>query len=127
MSAGHDLKPLRFICQPVEVEFDQTPVLEKKPSCPSGFVWNGEKHQIEEVLAEWQDYQRRGRMGRNMRPSHSRVAEGHGSWGVGQFYYRVRTHQKRFFDLYYDRAPKDVDRRKGNWFLYQELVVGDSE
>jgi hypothetical protein len=23
--------------------------------------------------------------------------------------------------LYYDRAPKDIDRRKGGWFLFREL------
>jgi hypothetical protein len=26
------------------------------------------------------------------------------------------------FDLYYDRAMKSVDDRKGQWFVYRELV-----
>ena len=44
-----------------------------------------------------------------------------GSWGVGQDYYRVRTAEGRIFDLYYDRAPKNVFRRKGGWFLDREI------
>jgi hypothetical protein len=35
----------------------------------------------------------------------------------------VRTSGGRIFDLYYDRAPKDVDQRKGGWFLDKELTV----
>lgn len=117
-----DLKPLRFISEPVEVYFEQPPLLEKRPACPSGFSWRGSKFQILETIAEWQDYHRRGRMARNMRPTHSAVAMQHGSWGVGLYYFRVRTDQGRVFDLYYDRAPKDVDHRKGAWFVFQELI-----
>jgi len=29
---------------------------------------------------------------------------------------------KQVFDLYYDRAPKNADSRKGAWFLYREMV-----
>ena len=29
------------------------------------------------------------------------------------------------FDLYYDRAPKSVNHRKGVWYLYQELEATD--
>lgn len=58
-------------------------------------------------------------------PQHAAQArfgrERRGSWGVGQDYYRVRTSVGRFFDLYYDRAPKDADQRKGGWFLDKEL------
>jgi hypothetical protein len=56
-----------------------------------------------------------------MQPQHAAVASQRGSWGVGQFYFRVRTESDQVFDLYYDRAPKDVDNRKGEWFLNQEL------
>jgi hypothetical protein len=28
---------------------------------------------------------------------------------------------ERIFDLYYDRAPKDINHRKGGWCLYREL------
>jgi hypothetical protein len=73
------------------------------------------------MLAEWHDYGRRGRMSRNMVPGHAAAAARRGSWGVGQFYFRVCTDEGRVFDLYYDRAPKSVDERKGAWFLYREM------
>jgi hypothetical protein len=117
-----DLKPQRFISEPVEVYFEQPSLLEKKPPCPSEFVWRGTRFRILETIAEWQDYRRRGRMARNMRPTHSTVAMQHGSWGVGLYYFRVTTDHNRIFDLYYDRAPKDADHRKGEWFLFQELA-----
>jgi hypothetical protein len=118
------LKPLRFISEPVEVIFDDAPLLEKKPGCPDGFIWRGEQFRVVELLSEWHDYHRRGRMARNMRPEHAAVAETRGSWGVGQDYYRVRTGGNRIFDLYYDRSPKDADRRKGAWFLDREMGQG---
>ena len=116
------MEPLRFISEPVEIIFDHEPLLEKKPECPAGFIWHGETFRVVELLAAWQDYQRRGRMARNMRPTHSTTAERRGSWGVGIFYFRMRTADGRIFDLYYDRAPQDSDRRKGSWYLYQELA-----
>ncbi len=116
-----ELNPLHFIGEPVDVLFDIPPALEKKPDCPDGFIWKGAAYRIRELLAEWQDVQRTGRMARNMRPSHAATASRRGSWGVGKIYFRVRTNEGRIFDLYYDRAPKDVDQRKGSWFLFQEL------
>jgi hypothetical protein len=115
------MKPLRFINEEVEVFFEQPPALEKKPGPPSGFTWRGEQFLIVEILNEWHDYERRGRMARNMQPKHASAAARRGSWGVGQDYYRVRTQDERLFDIYYDRAPKDVDRRKGAWFLDREM------
>jgi hypothetical protein len=115
----------RFIAEEVEVLYDQLPALEKKPGCPDGFVWQGESYEIVELLSEWHDYRRRGRMARNMQPQHAVVAERRGSWGVGRDYYRVRTRENRIFELYFDRAPKDADRRKGSWFLFRELGTGD--
>jgi hypothetical protein len=79
---------------------------------------------VVEKMAEWQDFSRRGRMARNMRPAHAEVAAGRGSLGVGRFYFRVRTTPGRVFDLYYDRAIKDVDDRLGHWFLYREWPAG---
>ena len=117
-----EIKPLRFISEPVDVYFDQPPLLEKKPGPPAAFAWRGERYQIIEVLSEWHDYRRRGRMARNMQPQHATAAARRGSWGVGQDYFRVRTSNGRIFDLYYDRAPKDVDQRKGSWFLDKELA-----
>ena len=111
----------RFIGQSIEVAFDQPPLLEKKPGCPDRFLWQGETYEITTKLSEWHDYRRRGRMARNMQPQHAAAAEHRGSWGVGRDYFRVETNDSRIFELYYDRAPKDVDRRKGAWFLFREL------
>lgn len=113
--------PSRFIEEPIEVIFKKKPALEKKPGCPDGFVWRGDTHQITEILSEWHDYLRRGRMARNMSPPHAAVASGRGSWGVGRDYFRIRTRSGRSFEIYYDRAPLDADRRKGQWFLYKEI------
>lgn len=113
--------PIRFISEPIEVHFEEPPALEKKPGVPDAFTWRGEVYQVVEVLSEWVDYARKGRMARNMQPQHAAVASRRGSWGVGLFYFRIRTETGRIFDLYYDRAPKDADHRKGEWFLYQEL------
>lgn len=114
-------QPLKFIGEPIEVYFHQKPTLEKIPGPPDIFIWRDEKFTVVEVLSEWHDYRRRGRMARNMRPKHADNAARRGSWGVGQDYYRVRTDMGRIFDIYYDRAPKSLDDRKGAWFLDKEL------
>lgn len=114
----------RFIDEPVEVIFDNPPALEKSPPCPNGFRWNGELFRVEEMLAEWRSYARRGRMENNMSPEHAARAAGKGSWGVGRFFYRVRVQDGRIFDLYYDRAPGDADHRKGRWILLTERKTG---
>lgn len=114
----------RFIGEEIEVTFDQPPMLEKKPGCPDHFTWGEEGFEVTEMLREWHDYRRRGRMAQNMTPAHLATAEGRGSWGVGRDYFQVRTGDGRIFELYYDRAPKDASRRKGAWFLYRELPAG---
>ncbi|NOY97579.1 MAG: hypothetical protein GXP40_00030 [Chloroflexi bacterium] len=116
------LVPVHFIGEQVEVTFDAPPLLEKKPACPDGFIWRGETFRTVEMLNEWADFRRRGRMARNMRPSHAAAASTRGSWGVGRFYFRVRVEGERIFDLYYDREPGDADHRKGGWFLFRELA-----
>ena len=115
------LKPLRFIGQEIQVNFDKKPTLEKRPPAPDSFDWEEDTYQVESVLSEWQDYGRRGRMARNMRPHNAAKALRRGSWGVGRFYFRVLTKSGRIFDLYYDRAPKNVEHRKGSWFLDREM------
>jgi hypothetical protein len=120
------LKPIKFIGQEVQVEFDKTPTLEKRPPAPDHFFWEGEDFHTESVLSEWQDFGRRGRMARNMRPHNAAKALRRGSWGVGRFYFRVLTKSGRIFDLYFDRAPKNVEDRKGSWFLDREMgLEGD--
>jgi hypothetical protein len=116
-----DTEPLRFIAEPIQVEFDQPPLLEKVPGCPDRFDWRGQTYEITTKLREWHDYSRRGRVARNMTPRHLATASRRGSWGVGRDYYRVRTHTGQVFDLYYDRAPKGAGDRKGGWFLYREM------
>ncbi len=119
------LRPIQFINEAIEVRFYRPPALEKKPGAPSGFRWKGEEYEIAEVISEWHDYRRRGRMARNMATEHASRAEVKGSWGVGRDYYRVKTVKGRFFEIYYDRAPKDIEQRKGGWYLDREL--GEAE
>jgi hypothetical protein len=115
------MKPIRFISEPIAVEFDQEPALIKKPGMPARFRWRGQTFHVAHKLKEWHDYGRRGRMAHNMQPAHLEAAERRGSWGVGRDYYRVRTASGRIFGLYYDRAPKDAGDHGGSWFLYREL------
>jgi len=124
MSPAEIYTPIHFFDDPIQPVFDVPPAREKTPGCPDGFVWNGRTFRITEKLAEWVDFARRGRSARNMRPSHAAVASTRGSLGVGRFYFRVKVDAGQFFDLYYDRAPQDADRRKGQWFVYRELVEG---
>lgn len=118
-----DLVPLHFYDDPIEVLFDSPPALEKSPPCPNGFIWQGQTFRISESLSEWSDFARRGRSAKNMRPAHATVAAGRGSLNVGRFYFRVKVDTGQIFDLYYDRAMKNVDERKGQWFLYRELGI----
>jgi hypothetical protein len=114
---------LRFIDEPIEVEHAGQPLLEKVPRCPARIRWQGQEFEIVELLAEWQNFIRRGRMARNMTPPHKTRAERVGSWGVGRFFFRVRTASGRVFEIYYDRAPTDAGDRKGRWVLYAERLT----
>ncbi len=123
------LRPIHFIGETIEAQFDEPPAFEKAPPCPAGFIWRGTPYRVSALLAEWRDYRRRGRMARNMRPEHAARATVQGSWGVGRFYFRVRAFNPetaagagQVFELYYDRAPQDVDHRAGGWFLVSELI-----
>lgn len=118
-----DPQTSHFIGEAITVEFDTPPPVEKTPPCPDRFVWRDDTYTVAEVLSEWQDFRRRGRMARNMRPSNLAKAAGRGSWGVGRFFFRVRTESGRVFDLYYDRAPTSADDRAGSWVLYREWDI----
>jgi hypothetical protein len=118
-----DLKLLHFLDQPIEVTFDKPPVREKTPDCPDGFIWEGKTVRVVEILSEWSDFTRRGRAARNMRPSHAEAASTRGSLNVGRFFFRVRVDTGQVFDLYYDRAMKNMNDRKGQWFVYRELTL----
>jgi len=114
--------PLHFIGEAVAVEFDEPPIFAKTPGCPDRFHWQGQAHEVEALLSQWHDFGRRGRMAQNMQPEHLQMAAQRGSWGVGRFYFRVRTAGGQIFDLYYDRDPVAAGGRKGSWFLYRELA-----
>jgi hypothetical protein len=116
-----ELTPLHFLDQPIEPIFDKPPVREKTPDCPNGIIWEGKTYQVIEMLSAWTDFRRRGRMAQNMRPEHAAVAATRGSLNVGRFYFRVKVDTGQVFDLYYDRAMKNVDERKGQWLIYREL------
>ena len=137
-----EFTPLHFLDHPIEVIFDSPPALEKSPTCPNGFVWEGKTYRVIEMLSAWTDFKRRGKMARNMQPEHAAVASNRGSLNVGRFYFRVRVSvhpanrvhpavqlldertQEQIFDIYYDRAMKNVDDRKGQWVVYREVGEG---
>ena len=107
-----DFIPLRFLDQPIEVIFDTPPVLEKSPDVPpSGFIWDDKTYRVTEMFSSWNDFKRRGRMAQNMQPAHAAVASTRGSLNVGRFYFRVKVDTSQVFDIYYDRAMKNVDER----------------
>jgi uncharacterized protein DUF6504 len=129
--------PTHFYDQPIEPIFDTPPAREKTPDCPNGFVWEEKTYRVLEMLSSWSDFTRRGKMARNMRPAHAAVASSRGSLNVGRFYFRVRSvlssslitsplgttahPENQVFDIYYDRAMKNIDERKGQWFIYREM------
>ncbi len=114
-------RPIHFLDDPIQPIFDSPQALEKTPDCPDGFIWNEKTFRVTDMLSSWSDFARRGKMARNMRPAHAAAAAGRGSLNVGRFYFRVLVDTGQVFDLYYDRAMKSVDDRKGQWFVYREL------
>ena len=119
-----ELTPIHFYDQPIEPIFDTPPIREKTPDCPNGFVWEDKTYRVTEMLSAWTDFRRKGRMSQNMRPEHAAVAASRGSLNVGRFYFRVKVDTGQIFDIYYDRAMKNVDERKGQWLIYRELELG---
>ncbi|MBT3389860.1 MAG: hypothetical protein HN413_05555 [Chloroflexi bacterium] len=117
-----EFKALRFISESIQVEFERPPAAEKTPHCPDRFIWGDETYQVAELIQQWQDFERRGAMGHNMRPSSMKKAIRRGSYGVGRFYFLVRTEDARYFELYFDRAVQSVDQRKGQWILFREVA-----
>ncbi len=120
---ARETRSVHFLDEPIEVAFDSPPAYEKTPPCPDRFVWAGKTYCITERLSEWADFSRRGRSARNMRPAHAEVAASRGSLNVGRFFFRVRVDTGQVFDLYYDRAMKSLDDRKGQWFIYREMEM----
>jgi hypothetical protein len=117
------MKPVHFYDESIKPQFDREPLLEKKQGCPDGFTWRENTYRVVEMIKEWHDYTRRGRMARNMQPQHAAVASKRGSLGVGRDYFIVRTSTGQYLQIYFDRAIKDVDHRKGEWFIWGEMVI----
>ena len=115
------IDPLHFYDEPITPVFDRDFLLEKKQGCPVGFSWRGTDYRIVEMLQEWHDYTRKGRMARNMQPQHAQRASQQGSWGVGRDYYIVKTASGQLFKIYFDRSTRDVDHRKGGWYIWGEM------
>lgn len=114
----------QFIDEKIEVGFTGEPPLEKTPRCPDRLYWRGSVFEVVEQLAERREFARKGRMAKNMQPQHASRASRVGSWGVGRFYFRVKVSTGKIMEIYYDRAPGNVDQRKGSWFL---LSAGDAK
>jgi hypothetical protein len=116
-------RSIHFLDQPIEVAFLTPPALEKLPPCPDSLVWGQQTYRIVATISEWNDFERRGRASRNMRTPHAEAAASRGSLNVGRFFFRVSVDSGQLFDIYYDRSMKNVDDRKGSWFIYRELSV----
>jgi len=114
-------KQIRFISEHITVSFNKEPVHQKAPPCPDRFTWKGDELRVLESLTEQVDFSRSGKMAKNMQPQNLMRAAQKGSWGVGRYTFRVRVEGGRIFEMYYDRAPKDINDRKGNWILFSEL------
>ncbi|HMK08876.1 MAG TPA: DUF6504 family protein [Anaerolineales bacterium] len=114
-------RPVRFIGTEVQVTHLQPPALAKKPAAPDAFTWAGRTFRVSETISMWTRYERRGRMADNLAPAHLETAARRGSWGVGRFYFRVRTDSGDVYDLYYDREPEAAGDRAGHWYLWREV------
>lgn len=113
---------IHFISEPIAVNFSAPPLHSKNPPCPDGFSWRNKDYKITECLSEWKDFSRSGRSAHNMQEKHAQTASQHGSWGVGKYFFDVRTDSGKDFRIYFDRAPKDAFDREGHWILLSELA-----
>jgi hypothetical protein len=111
----------KFIDEEIEVGFDKPPLFSKDPPCPNHFTWRKNRYQITGLRLAWSDFDRHGRMERNMQPKHDARARLKGSWGVGRFHFQVKTEGGGHFEIYYDRSPSNASDRTGHWFLLAEL------
>ena len=108
----------QFIGEEIKVAFDKDFILEKKPPCPTSFVWRGEMLVVKELISSWLDFDRKGKKARNMRDAHLARARIKGSWGVGRIYFQVRVELDKIAVIYYDRSPRNVFDKKGIWVLF---------
>ena len=110
---------IHFIGESIEVLFDHEIIKQKSPPYPDHFIWHSRRYSVIDLLQQWSDFSRKGRMKRNMSDAHRTKAEKTGSWGVGRFFFRVIVHAGQDFTIYYDRSPQSA--KKGEeWILLQE-------
>ena len=109
-----------FISAEIRAIFARQPIILKRAGVPDAFIWEGQRFEVAELLAEWHDYDKERRELGATRRSQTQLNRQHGSWGLGRDYYRVRTTDDRYFELYYDRRPKSR-AIIGVWVLYREL------
>lgn len=114
---------MAFISAEIEPIFHKAPAIKKRAGAPDAFWWQGERHDVAELLAEWHDYGKQREPG-NTRRTQAQLNRQRGGWGTGRDYYRVRTSAGRIFELYYDRRPKNR-QIIGVWILYRELEEPD--
>jgi hypothetical protein len=115
---------MEFYADEIEVRFEETPIVAKRPGPPAAFTWRDQEYVIVELLKEWHDYRKRGKTKTFYEKERGsywvKSGQRRGSWGVGRDYYRVRTASGEIFDIYYDRAPKGRDRG-GQWILSRRM------
>lgn len=103
-----------FYSEPITVQFENEPLLEKKPGPPDFFVWRGKSYTIVQVEKEWHKYSKRGKMEEfSSQKKNVSALPRKGSWGVGRDYYRVKTNTGHIFVIYYDRQPKKPKKANG--------------
>ena len=114
---------MEFYSEPITVAFSTKPLLEKKQGLPHAFIWRGKVYTIVNLIKEWHDYKKRGKMEEFYSEKRGNAPEmkssTRGSWGVGRDYYRVLTDSGDIFDIYYDRRPLG-QRKKGEWVLLKK-------
>jgi len=111
-----------YVGEEIEARYHKKREVIKTPVCPDYFEWKNQTFLIKQLLSEWKDFTRKGRFNRNMSPGHKKRAYLSGSWGVGRFFFRVKTDSGRVFDIYYDRGPGKGSDRKGYWILFKEWI-----
>ncbi len=108
--------------EPITVEFEKEPLLEKKTGPPDRVVWRGKLYTIISVENEWHNYDKCGKTEKfynQKRGNALKMKSRKGSWGVGKDYYKVKTDTGEVFVIYYDRQPKKV--KKGQWILLKKV------
>ncbi|HAF61728.1 MAG TPA: hypothetical protein DCK95_05330 [Anaerolineaceae bacterium] len=110
---------IRFIGESIEVCYDHGIMKLKSPPCPDRFYWRSTQYTVTQLVQQWSDFSRKGRMKRNMSEAHRIKAERTGSWGVGRFFFRVKVNTGQDFTIYYDRSPQSAQKDR-SWMLFQE-------